>query len=237
MFGSWYSDSDDRSPSTERSPGRGVCRIHARFGSEAKRVSGSFDCFIGEKTRMGLSVRAYARHRKVAHVTVLRAIKSGRISPEPDGTIDAAKADATWDGASDPARSKPKERGATPASLRPIAEVAVGSVRETLKEQGLPASGSVTFVQARTAHEIAKAHLARLRLQRMKGELIDRARTTAMVFRLAREARDTWLNWPARAAALMASELGVDVHSMQKALETHVRTHLSELAEVKPDFR
>jgi hypothetical protein len=57
-------------------------------------------------------------------------------------------------------------------------------VRETLKEQGLPAGGNVTFVQARTAHEIAKAHLARLRLQRMKGELVDRARAMALVFRL-----------------------------------------------------
>ena len=73
---------------------------------------------------------------------------------------------------------------------RPVAEAAVGSVRETLKEQGLPASGNVTFVQARTAHEIAKAHLARLRLQERKGELIDRARATALVFRLAREERD-----------------------------------------------
>ena len=38
-----------------------------------------------------------------------------------------------------------------------------------------------------------------------------------MVFRLAREERDTWLNWPARVAALMAAELGVDAHAMQKA--------------------
>ena len=61
--------------------------------------------------------------------------------------------------------------------LRPVAEAALGSVRETLKEQGLPSSGNLTFVQARTAHEIAKAHLARLRLQeRMKGELVDRAK-------------------------------------------------------------
>ena len=181
---------------------------------------------------MGLSIRAYARHRKVSHVAVLRAIRQGRMSLEPDGTVDAAKADGSWKRESDPGRRK-----ATAEKLRPIAEAAVGSVRETLKEQGLPAGGNVTFVQARTAHEIAKAHLARLRLQRMKGELIDRARTTAMVFRLAREERDTWINWPARVAALMASELGVEAHSMQRALETHVRAHLAELTEVKPEFR
>ena len=181
---------------------------------------------------MGLSIRAYARHRGVSHVAVLRAAKAGRVSLEPDGTIDPAKADISWERSTDPGRSRAK-----PEKLKPVAEAAMGSVRETLKEQGLSASGNVTFVQARTAHEIAKAHLARLRLQRMKGELIDRARATALVFRMAREERDTWVNWPARVAALIAAELGVEAHPMQKALETHVRAHLAELAEVRPEFR
>jgi hypothetical protein len=110
-------------------------------------------------------------------------------------------------------------------------------VRETLKEQGLPTGGNVTFAQARTAHEIAKAHLARLRLQRMKGDLVDRARATALVFRLAREERDSWLNWPARVAALIAADLGVEAHAVQKLIEAHVRGHLAELAEIRPEFR
>ena len=179
---------------------------------------------------MGLSIRAYARHRGVSHVAVLRAIKTGRVTPEADGTIDPTKADASWERASDPAKRRP-------TNLRPVAEAAVGSVRETLKEQGLPVGGNVTFVQARTAHEIAKAHLARLKLQERKGELVDRARATALVFRLAREERDAWLNWPARVAALMAAELGVEAHPMQKALEAHVRAQLADLADVRPEFR
>jgi hypothetical protein len=180
---------------------------------------------------MGLSIRAYARQRGVSHVAVLRAVKQGRIVLEPDGTVDLAKADASWERSSDPARRKPGDK------LRPVAEAAVGSVRETLKEQGLPFSGSLTFVQARTAHEIAKAHLARLRLQERKGELVDRASAAALVFRLAREERDAWINWPARVAALMAAELGVEAHPMQKVLEAHVRAQLNELAEVRPEFR
>ena len=51
---------------------------------------------------------------------------------------------------------------------------ALASVQDILTEEGLPVDGDVTFVQARTAHEVAKAHLARLRLQRLKGELVDR---------------------------------------------------------------
>ena len=151
---------------------------------------------------------------------------------EPDGTIDPAKADAAWDRTTDPAKSKTK-----PEKLKPVPETAIGSVRETLMEQGLPSGGSVTFVQARTAHEIAKAHLARLKLQERKGELVDRARATALVFRLAREERDAWTNWPARTSALMAAALGVDAHAMQTLLETHVGAHLTELAEIKPEFR
>jgi hypothetical protein len=185
---------------------------------------------------VGLSIRAYARQRGVSHVAVLHAAKAGRITLEPDGTIDPVKADAAWTRSTDPSRSK--KAAAKPATkLKPVAEAAMGSVRETLKEQGLPSGGNVTFVQARTAHEIAKAHLARLRLQRMKGELVDRARATALVFRLAREERDGWVNWPARVAALMAAELGVEAHPVQKILETHVRAHLAELAEVRPEFR
>src|SRR5215210_3267487 len=186
---------------------------------------------------MGLSIRAYARHRGVSHVAVMRAIKVGRVPVEADGTIEPAKADAAWQRSTDPGRAKASAKRPASENLKPVADAALGSVRETLKEQGLPAGSNVTFVQARTAHEIAKAHLARLRLQRMKGELVDRARATAMVFRLAREERDTWVNWPARVAALMAAELGVEAHPMQKILETHVRAHLAELTEVKLEFR
>jgi hypothetical protein len=181
---------------------------------------------------MGLSIRAYARHRGVSHVAILRAINAGRIPKEADGTIDQAKADAAWDRTTSTGRRK-----APPLKFQPVPDAALDSVQEILTEEGLPADGDVTFVQARTAHEIAKAHLARLRLQERRGELVDRARAAALVFRLAREERDAWLNWPARVASLMAVELGVEAHPMQKVLETHVRAQLSELADVQPDFR
>jgi hypothetical protein len=168
---------------------------------------------------MGLSIRAYARRRGVSHVAVLRAIKQGRVPVELDGTIDPVKADASWERSTDPERAKSKPK-ASAEKLRPVGEAALGSVRETLKEQGLPAGGNVTFVQARTAHEIAKAHLARLRLQRMKAELVDRARATALVFRLGREERDSWLNWPARIAALIAADLGVEAVCLEGDTDT-----------------
>lgn len=48
-------------------------------------------------------------------------------------------------------------------------KAAVGSIRGALKEQRLSAGGNGTFVQARTAHESARALLAQSRLQRRRG--------------------------------------------------------------------
>ncbi len=45
---------------------------------------------------MGLSIRAYARHRGVSHVAVKKAIDTGRITPETDGTIEPNRADLEW---------------------------------------------------------------------------------------------------------------------------------------------
>ena len=94
-----------------------------------------------------------------------------------------------------------------------------------------------TFLQAKTANEVLKAQERRIRLQKLKGELIERARALSLVFRLARQERDVWVNWPARAAALMAADLGVEPAAMQKVLEKHVRAQLDDLAEVRPDLR
>ena len=122
--------------------------------------------------------------------------------------------------------------------MKPVPEAAVGAVRETLREHGEPVSaGGMTFMQARTANEVLKAQERRLRLQQMKGELVDRAKAVAQVFRLARDERDAWVNWPARVAALMAAELEVDAHKLHTVLERHVRDHLAELAEVRPSLR
>jgi len=75
--------------------------------------------------------------------------------------------------------------------------------------------------------------------------LIDRARAEALVFRLARQERDTWVTWPNRVAALMAAEvaLGVEKQSgtaviieaaiLQRVLEAHVREQLAALADLR----
>jgi len=179
------------------------------------------------------SNRALARHIGVSETAVRRAEKAGRIRREPDGTWDLAKVQAAWSSNTDRAQQR-RQHGA----MKPVPEAAVGAVRDTLREHGEPVSaGGMTFMQARTANEVLKAQERRVRLQRLKGELVDRAKAVAQVFRLARDERDAWVNWPARVAAVMAAELEVDPHRLHTILERQVRDHLAELVEIRPSLR
>jgi hypothetical protein len=185
----------------------------------------------------GMSERQYAAHVGLSRGAIQKARLAGRLVLLPDGSIDAAASDARRAAMTDPS----KQRSTLSATkLRPVPDAALSAVGDTLRENGIATpsnGGGTTFLQAKTANEVLKAQERRLRLQKMKNEVVDRSRATALVFRLAREERDTWVNWPARIAALMAAELGVEAHPMQKVLETHVRAHLAELAEIRPEFR
>jgi hypothetical protein len=177
---------------------------------------------------MGVSLRAYAKHRGVSDTAVRKAIKSGRIQAESDGTIDIDKVDKQWDRNTDRAQQR-KSSGATKA----VPKAALDAVADTLSESG-NTGGGTTYMQARTANEVLKAQTNRIKLQQLKKELVDRAKAIAHVFRMARSERDAWLSWPARVSAQMAAELEVDPHKMQVMLESYVRQHLSELSDVQP---
>jgi hypothetical protein len=188
------------------------------------------------------SNRGLGRQLGVSETAVRRAEKAGRIRREPDGSWDPAKVNAAWSNNTDQAQQRPaRNHRPRRAALKPVPEAALGAVRETLREHGEPIvagpGNTMTFMQARTANEVLKAQERRLRLQRMKGELVDRAKAVAQVFRLARDERDAWVNWPARVAAMMAAELEVDAHKLHTVLERQVRDHLAELAEVRPHLR
>ena len=174
----------------------------------------------------------------VSETAVRKALAAGRISRDADGDFDIPRVKRQWAGNTDAAQQRPTAK-ASP-SLRPLPAPALESVRETLRETGDPhgaepiAAGGPSFLQARTANEVLKAQERKLRLQRLKGELIDRARATAQVFTLARQERDAWVQWPARVAADLAASLGLETHTVQVELETAVKAHLAELAELKP---
>ena len=174
---------------------------------------------------MGLSIRAYARHRGVTDTAVHKAIRSGRIHALADGTIDPDQADGQW------ARNTSAPRTGTQKSA---IQVKVPEAPDN--DRGSPgvSGGGTSLLQARTVNEVVKAQTNKVRLARLKGELVDRPQAIAHVFKLARAERDAWLNWPARVSAQMAATLGLDSHPMHVALENAVREHLQELGDLRP---
>ena len=207
-----------------------------------------------------MSERAYAARVGLSRGAVQKAKAAQRLVLHADGSIDAEASDQQRSAATDPSKTRKASQ------LKPVPEAAVAAVRDTLQGEERtreadaggagdagdapgPASeapapvpgGGTTFLQARTAHEVLKAQERRIRLAKLKGELVDRARAETLMFRLAREERDAWVTWPARVAALMAAEMtaalgdGIEVETalMQKVLETHVRAQLDGLAEIR----
>jgi hypothetical protein len=75
-----------------------------------------------------------------------------------------------------------------------------------------PADSS-SHLKARTALTVYQAQDKQLGIQKKKDTLVDRARAEALVFRLARQERDTWVTWPSRVAALMAAEVAAEVET------------------------
>jgi hypothetical protein len=189
---------------------------------------------MGWMVIMGLSIRAYARHRGVSHVAVKKAIDSGRITLDADGTIEPGRADKEW------ARNTVSSANLAPAvkpvpAVKSAAEAFHAPHREAAEPAAPPlSSGGTTLLQARTVHEVLKAQIKKVELAEKKDELVDRAQATAHVFCLARAERDAWLNWPARISAQMAAQLDTDAHALHVSLETAVRDHLIELGELRP---
>ncbi len=192
---------------------------------------------------MGLSIRAYARHRGVSHVAVKKAIDTGRITPLPDGTIDPVAADAHWAANTTPTRrsvaAELQEAPHPAAVVRETPQTPVSAINRPQREAAEPpaptlSTGGTSLLQARTVNEVVKAQTNKVRLARLKGELVDRSQAVAHVFKLARAERDAWLNWPARISAQMAAGLGVDPHVLHVALDAAVRQQLQDLGDLQP---
>ncbi len=185
---------------------------------------------------MGVSQREFAALWGKSRGAVQKAIASGRIRLESDGTINPDKALASLATETDPAQVRTKASAAQ--KVKAVPEAAIRAIGDTLRESGQAnTGGGTTFVQARTANEVLKAQERRVKLQRLKGELVDRAQAVSLIYRLARQERDAWQMWPTRVAAALAAEIGADTHQVQVALEKLVREHLQQLADVKIELR
>lgn len=161
-----------------------------------------------------MGLREYARHRGCALRAVQVAIQAGRITREPDGSIDPVKADREWaENTHNQRRSPHRSRATTP---NPTHE---------------PSPVSANFAQARAAKEVFEARIRRLELEERLGNLVQVNAVKLEAFNRARITRDAMLNIPSRVAGLLAAE--TDTSVVHDLLETEIRSVLEQLSQGK----
>lgn len=142
--------------------------------------------------------------------TINRAGKENKVVPiKKNSTLSPSKEEVVDDG--------------TDPSLESIA-------RELLLENG----AELSLDEARRIKENYLALLTKLEFQQKDGQLIEMTIAEEVLFNAFRQQRDAWLNWPSRAAPLMAADLGVPADRMTEVLIEHVHKHISVLGE--PEF-
>ena len=183
----------------------------------------------------GMSERAYAAHAGLSRGAVQKARKNGRLVLFADGSINATASDARRGAMTDPDQQM-RSRGGF-GGARDGAATGAGNVSGP--------GDSTSYIKARTALTVYMAQDKQIAVQKKKGVLVDRARAETLVFRLARQERDTWVTWPTRVAALMAAQLSAEMEKasgapvtietaiLQRVLETHVREQLDALADLR----
>ena len=168
----------------------------------------------------GLSQRAYARHRGVTHRAVQKAIKTGRIATNSDGTIDPARADAQWTANTDPASAARYELNEENEQSPPGAEVATGngggvgvrpaSRRPTGPGPPRPRSGSAElptaggYLASRAVREAYRARREKLAFERESGALVRVEEVRAASFVAGRRIREHLLTLADRIAPIVA---------------------------------
>lgn len=162
---------------------------------------------------MGLSASAYARHRGVSHVAVLKAIKAGRISWEDDGTIDPIKADAAWTENTNQAQQRQNGKPSRPKSSVEAA-------------QSTPPGGGPSFAQSRAIREAYNARLAKLDYEERSLTLIRTDTVKVTWFNILRVLRDRTLNLSDRLAPILATEM--DPKRIREMLDTELRQILDD---------
>lgn len=107
-----------------------------------------------------LSQRAYARHRGVSLSAVQKALESGRITSEKDGTIDPAKADIQWQQNTDPGR----RRGEAATRASSVVEDGNGKPNNQ--------NAALVYNVARAQREAAMAKMAQIELAELQKRLV-----------------------------------------------------------------
>jgi hypothetical protein len=165
-----------------------------------------------------LGIRGYARHRKVSHTAVEKAIETGRLQdcltrgtpskryPKGRVLIDPAVADQEWDRRTDATQQREKHRAAAAAPVAPtLFDTGTPDHTAALEDKGNgPPSPKAADANARRLYFEAK--LAELRWQERAGELVHAERVQLHGTRAGQAIQQELTQLSARHAAELAAE-------------------------------
>jgi hypothetical protein len=141
-----------------------------------------------------MSLRAYARHRGVNLSAVQKAIKTGRIAPDPKtGKLDPEICDLAWEQATDPSKQRKADQDPSDPKKRKVVP------RKVIKN-------AERFAEARAGAEDYKAKLLQLKFEIQAKKLVDADVVKKRAFESARTLREALLNLPNQMANDLASE-------------------------------
>lgn len=100
------------------------------------------------------------------------------------------------------------------------------------RRAAVPDGSPLGFASSRAEREASDAKTARLKAERMEGNLIDRTAALRAIETRARAERDAWISWVNRVASAVASATDSDLGLVVALLDRLVRDQLATLAEM-----
>ncbi len=176
---------------------------------------------------MGISIRAYARHRGVSDAAVRKAIKAGRIVKESDGTIDPVKADAAWERNTNPAQQR--QSGANPSANQGTQPKPVQASNPIRPKSPAGNPQGPDYQTSRAIRETYAARMAKLDFEERNGDLLRADEVRVEAFNTARRVRDRLLTIPFRVASVLAAE--TDERKIEGILNQELRNAMEELSQ------
>jgi hypothetical protein len=177
-----------------------------------------------------VSIREFARRERCSDTLVHRALKSGKLTKNADGTLDAALVGSGW--------RKGNRRAANEAAKSPhtdplvdIDSDASGDFVGDVLDGRFRLTGDAEQVKE---NALAAKHL--LAARKEAGNLVDIEEAQAVLFEESRAARDAWIGFPTRIGPLLAADLGVEADRVVEALTAHVQQQLEQLGEPQGAF-
>ena len=166
-----------------------------------------------------------ARRLGVSRQAVSDLVRRGILTPDANGRIDEAAARAAILSSVHPtSKTVQAAQASAPAPIAPVA--AAPAVAPAAAPQ--PEAAATNYHVAKTMREAAEAHIARLKLAEMRGELIRTDAVRAVMSNIFATTREAVLQMPARLAPLLAAES--DPAAVQNLLHAELHAALESLA-------